>query len=181
MCSPIQTLSTTKIYSFHHQLGNVCMCQCNEKTIVYALFNHVVVDRSKSCSRKQPFGHYSPRCTNCVNRNTALNFVVYYFAMPNCTCEAKYTCTLYCRGLFMSGSLVMIPLSLNPGLLSRTTPRSVYGAKPPGIVGKGGFVRLTHNPMGCWVSKPPRDIFMAALLVYNAMTNTTRCRIEGTN
>ena len=39
----------------------------------------------------------------------------------------------------MSGSLVMIPLSLNPGLLSRTTPRSVYGAKPPSIVGNGGL------------------------------------------
>ena len=51
----------------------------------------------------------------------------------------------------MSGSLVMIPLSLNPGLLSRTTPRSVYGAKPPSIVGNGG---LTHNSLGCWTYKP---------------------------
>ena len=40
----------------------------------------------------------------------------------------------------MSGSLVMIPLSLNPGLLSRTTPRSVYGAKPPSIVGWDGLL-----------------------------------------
>ena len=51
----------------------------------------------------------------------------------------------------MSGSLVMIPLSLNPGLLSRTTPRSVYGAKPPSIAGNGG---LTHNSLGCWTYKP---------------------------
>ena len=74
----------------------------------------------------------------------------------------------------MSGSLVMIPLSLNPGLLSRTTPRSVYGAKPPSIVGNGG---LTHNSLGCWTYKPHQGGWLVIKVV--AIQNTKMCWLNG--
>ena len=104
----------------------MCFCSTVQRAVDVLGSSHLCITQLSAQGEGE---YYSPRCTNCANRNMALNCRLF----SGGTAHAMLNYTVSLSGLFMSGGLVMIPLSLNPGLLSRTTPRSVYRAKPPGF------------------------------------------------